>query len=219
MSGEEKPSCVDCGVRACRGMGGEYPPFCLTAKLDGALREQSVALMNAEENHPLAVAAARNEYEGYCRRCRVEEVLHLAQLMGLRKLGVASCVGLLGESRALARVLRAHGYEVVGVACKCGAVAKADVGVPAECSAIGPNICNPILQALVLNREKTELNVAMGLCVGHDSLFYRYSDAFVTTLVAKDRVTGHNPAAPLYQLDGYWKRLLAADPYLDCPRF
>ena len=35
-------------------------------------------------------------------------------------------------------------------------------------------------------------------CVGHDSLFYRYSDAYVTTLVTKDRVTGNNPAAALY---------------------
>ena len=77
----------------------------------------------------------------------------------------------------------------------------------------GKNMCNPILQAKRLNREGTELNIVVGLCVGHDSLFYRYSDALVTTLVAKDRVTGHNPAAVLYQLDSYYKRLLTpSDP-------
>ena len=50
--------------------------------------------------------------------------------------------------------------------------------------------------------------MVMGLCVGHDSLFYKYSDALVTTLVTKDRVLGHNPVAALYQANAYYKRLL-----------
>ena len=67
-------------------------------------------------------------------------------------------------------------------------------------------MCNPILQARLLNQAKTDLNVVIGLCVGHDSLFYRYSDAYVTTLVTKDRVTGHNPAAALYTSNSYYKK-------------
>ena len=39
-----------------------------------------------------------------------------------------------------------------------------------------------------LNKEETDLNILVGLCVGHDSLFYKYSKAPVTTLVVKDRV-------------------------------
>ncbi len=208
-------SCVDCGIKACRGMGGEYPEFCLTKELAPELREKSAELLTAPENYSLTVAAAKTEADGYCKRSRVEEVLHLCRLMKIRRVGVATCVGFLNESHALARILRAHGYEVVGVACKCGAVTKNELGMPEECNSTGPNACNPILQALVLNREKTELNVAMGLCVGHDSLFYRYSDAFVTTLASKDRVTGHNPVAPLYQLDGYWRKLLKEDEFMD----
>ena len=50
--------------------------------------------------------------------------------------------------------------------------------------------------------------MAVGLCVGHDSLFYKYSQAPVTTLITKDRVTGHNPAAALYLSGGYYSRLL-----------
>jgi uncharacterized metal-binding protein len=60
----------------------------------------------------------------------------------------------------------------------------------------------------VLNEANTDLNIAIGLCVGHDSLFYKYSDALVTTLVAKDRVTGHNPCAPLYTLNSYYGGLM-----------
>ena len=40
--------------------------------------------------------------------------------------------------------------------------------------------------------------------MGHDSLFYRHCEAPVTTLVAKDRVTGHNPVAAIYCADGYF---------------
>ena len=63
-------------------------------------------------------------------------------------------------------------------------------------------------QAKRLNAENTELNIVVGLCVGHDSLFYKYSEAPVTTLVVKDRVLGHNPVAALYTAGSYYKRLL-----------
>ena len=59
----------------------------------------------------------------------------------------------------------------------------------------------------LLNEAETDLNVVVGLCVGHDSLFFRHSDALVTVLVAKDRVTGHNPAAVLYTSHSYYQRL------------
>ncbi len=69
-------------------------------------------------------------------------------------------------------------------------------------------MCNPILQAKTLNNEKTDLNVIIGLCVGHDSLFYKYSNALCTTLVTKDKVLAHNPVGALYQTDTYYKKLL-----------
>ena len=40
--------------------------------------------------------------------------------------------------------------------------------------------------------------------MGHDSLFYKYCEAPVTTLVTKDRVTGHNPVAAIYCADTYF---------------
>ena len=45
--------------------------------------------------------------------------------------------------------------------------------------------CNPVLQAQLLNEAGTELNIVMGLCVGHDSLFYKHAKAVTTTLVVK----------------------------------
>jgi uncharacterized metal-binding protein len=108
------------------------------------------------------------------------------------------------------KILRKNGFEVYGICCKAGSVGKDAIGIP--CKKDGKKMCNPILQAQTLNREHTDLNVAIGLCVGHDSLFYKYSEALVTTLVAKDRVTGHNPCAVLYNINSYYKNLLQEEP-------
>jgi uncharacterized metal-binding protein len=64
-----------------------------------------------------------------------------------------------------------------------------------------------VAQAKLLNRAGTDMNCIVGLCVGHDMLFTKYSDAPVTTIVVKDRVTGHNPVSVLYGQNFYYKRL------------
>lgn len=66
------------------------------------------------------------------------------------------------------------------------------------------------MQAKLLNKQKTDLNVVVGLCVGHDSLFYKYANGITTTLVTKDRVLAHNPVGALYQARAYYKKLLLA---------
>ena len=107
----------------------------------------------------------------------------------------------------MAGLLREYGFEVYGVGCKIGEVPKTEVGIPERCEEVGVHMCNPILQAQMLNKEKTDINIVMGLCVGHDSLFYKYAEAPSTTLVVKDRVLGNNPVAALYTLDSYYKKL------------
>jgi uncharacterized metal-binding protein len=62
--------------------------------------------------------------------------------------------------------------------------------------------CNPMGQATILNKENTDLNIVIGLCVGHDTLFYKHSTAPVTTLVVKDRILAHNPLGYIYS--GYY---------------
>ncbi len=148
------------------------------------------------------------KYPPFCLTAAMEETIEYAKRMGFKKLGIATCVGLIRESRMLARILRAHGFEVYSVACKVGAIDKTKVGISSECEAVGAHICNPIYQAKKLAEEGCELNIMMGLCVGHDSLFYKYSEVLTTTLVVKDRVTGHNPVAPLYTAEMYYKSKL-----------
>jgi len=158
----------------------------------------------------LALAAARTEADRYPLEPRVEEVMSFARRIGAQRLGIASCVGLIEEARTLQEIFEVRGFQVHSVCCKVGSIAKEEIGLGDE-EKIHPGqfepLCNPIGQAKLLNEARTELNVAVGLCVGHDSLFFRHSEAPVTVLIAKDRVTGHNPAAVLYTSHSYYSRL------------
>lgn len=199
-------SCIDCAVTNCNLQDKAYPDFCLTTHMNEEVLADAMKLYEEDENRRSMIAAGEIEHDFYGQFTRVEEIMAYAKKMGFKKIGIATCVGLIAESRTLASILRYNGFEVYGIACKAGVQKKVDVGIPERCNSIGPNMCNPILQAKLLNEAKTELNVVMGLCVGHDSLFYKYSDALVTTLVAKDRVTGHNPVAALYGANFYFKK-------------
>ena len=98
-----------------------------------------------------------------------------------------------------------------GCSVASGAVDKCDIGLPdglKVCPGCNESCCNPVLQAQVLNEWGAELNVLVGLCVGHDAVFTRHSKAPATTFIVKDRVLGHNPAAALYTAKFYYKRVL-----------
>ena len=115
---------------------------------------------------------------------------------------MAFCSGLGEEASKANAILEGHGLEVISVICSCGGIDKQDVGIPAEYKIRSPesfeSTCNPLLQAELLNQSKTAFNVLVGLCVGHDMLFTRYSTSPVSTLIVKDRFTGHNPLISLY---------------------
>ena len=207
MDRDKVLSCIDCGVINCRKGGSAYPDFCLTTGLEEDVLQEAMAEYEKDDINRIAVTAAEVEADHYCEMTRVEETMEFARGIGAEKLGIATCVGLIQEARTAAKIFRKAGFEVYGVACKCGAVDKTDIGIPERCNAVGPHMCNPVLQAKLLNREGTQLNVQIGLCVGHDSLFYKYSEAPVTTLVAKDRVLAHNPVGALYQADKYYRKL------------
>ena len=204
-------SCVDCGTQNCKFKTRTYPEFCLTTNLDQEDALWASERYEEDRNHDVMVASAEVEYEGYCQWTRVQEIMEFARKIGAKKIGIANCIGLINEARIFARILRANGFEAYAVICKVEGRAKTSMGIPEKCEQIGPAMCNPILQARLLNKAGTDLNVVMGLCVGHDSLFYRYSEAYVTTLITKDRVTGNNPAASLYTAGSYYRKKFNLD--------
>ena len=200
-------TCAQCAVLACKsGELDKMPKNC--PMRDPEFFSQVLEEYFKPENHDFFLTSTAIEALGYCRWPRLREVAEFARRMGYTRLGMGFCVGLQKEAAIVDRLLRGQGFEVVSVICKTGSIPKTEVGVPQE-HLLRPGtrevMCDPIAQAMLLNRARTQFNICLGLCVGHDSLFYKYSDAPVTTLVAKDRVTGHNPAAAIYCAQSYFK--------------
>ena len=208
--------CAACGLNTCDSTGvpndrfGGCPMVSQSPVLEGALRtyEGDRSLTD------FAKAAAKVEATGYMKWTRVEDTIEFARGMGYRKLGIASCVGLKREAAILESVLRANGFAVASAICKTGGVPKETIGIK-DSYKVTPGgfdaMCNPGGHAMILDAAGSQFNIVGGLCVGHDSLFYRTSQAPVTTLVAKDRVLGHNPVAALYNHQSYYRDRLRRD--------
>ena len=196
------------------------PANCPTDVYEDIVLESFDEYRCVSEDAKIAFVAA--QVEGLCyqqvpgsdavnaRWTRVEDTIAFAQLMGYKKIGMATCIGLLDEADRLAKILAAQGFEPVSVCCKAGSIDKLELGLT-ESDKVRPGTfepaCNPIAQAEICNRMETDMNIIVGLCVGHDMLFNKHSKAPVTTLIVKDRVTGHNPVAVLYGQNFYYKRL------------
>lgn len=209
----EDPACAYCPpkLRACRqGESLERGPGFCPSKVDPHAQAAARARYDEPDTRKLSREAAIVESAGYCRWTRVEEIVEFAKRMGFRKIGIANCISFVDLANVLSGILESHGFEVVSVACKTGNIPKEELGI-ADAEKIRPGqfepLCNPVCQAELLNAHGCEFNVVMGLCVGHDSLFFRHARALTTVLVTKDRVLGHNPVAALHLADSYYSRV------------
>ena len=142
-------------------------------------------------------AASAIEASYYGKETRLGEIILFAKQLQYKRIGLAFCIGLSEEAKVIEEILSKH-FEVVSVCCKVCGIDKKDFDLPQILSENKEVMCNPAGQAQLLNDAGTQLNVLCGLCVGHDAIFAKVSDAPVTTLIAKDRVLAHNPAGAIY---------------------
>jgi len=217
------PRCADCTIEKtiCRQEDGKGPAYCPTLHMDDVVNA-SLSEYQTTDIKGFAVNATIQEGECYVNKeldnphvryaikPRVQETVEFAHKMGYRRLGLAFCGGLKHEAKIVSDILKAQGFEVASVMCKAGRTPKEFLGIK-EDQKVSPGqfeaMCSPIAQAKILNAAKTDFNIIMGLCVGHDSLMMRYSDALATVLIAKDRVTGHNPLSAILLHRSYYKKL------------
>ena len=206
--------CPLCGVRACTSEPNskKLPSFCpmlVEVELERLAAIEKTYLED-ENLRKLACESSRTEAGGYCRSTRIQEIIDFARRIGAARLGIAHCVGLIEEAKVARDIFLANGFEVYAICCKVGSIDKEKLGLSDE-EKVHPGrfeaLCNPVAQAALLAEAGTQLNVVIGLCVGHDSLFFMHSRAPATVLVAKDRVLGHNPVAALYTSHSYYRRL------------
>jgi len=217
-------ACASCKLegmkKACMTREGVGPANCptLTQKktLDRSNREYE-----SPDVREFARQASIQEGECYANRqqrpyvmqpskTRMEEIVEFSRKMKYRRLGLAFCIGLAKEASVIEEILRTKGFEVISILCKAGRTPKEKIGIKEEekiFRGTEESMCNPIFQAGLLNEEKTDLNILIGLCVGHDSLFFKYAKAPTTVLAVKDRVTGHNPLVPIYLSASYYQKL------------
>ena len=209
------PKCAKCGRALCGSAPmdehspDDLPGFC-PMRTSGEIVKRSVERYREKEISDIYLPATITEGEAYetvrgntmAVRPRVKELIEFARLTGAGKIGIAFCAGLRDEAGRLTKILEGQGFDVASVMCKCGGIDKELLGVEGEYKIGDPEkfeaACNPVLQADLLNEAGADINVIVGLCLGHDMVFTRESKAPVTTLVVKDRVTGHNPVIALY---------------------
>ncbi len=126
---------------------------------------------------------------------RIEAIRQFASHAGMKRIGIANCIVFSRQTKILARYL-SQGFEVYCVDCKYGRLTREQL--------YGENsrrvLCNPVGQADFLNQKNTDLNLSIGLCVGHDMLFNQKSRAPVTSLFVKDCVTNHDIGEALAQV-------------------
>ncbi|MHA1377915.1 MAG: DUF1847 domain-containing protein [Candidatus Helarchaeota archaeon] len=211
-----KIQCAYCKRLACVLDAKKRPGNCPRDNYPETLEKAREIYQKEDYIRKMTKNAAIVEATGYREWPRLKDTIEFSKLMGYKKIGLANCVGLLKETKAVAKILENYGFDVYSVMCKTGSFPKDLHEVPKEFQItsktgymIGYVACNPVAQALLLNECETDFNVIVGLCVGHDAVFTKFSKAPVTTLIAKDRANSHNPAGVLNNY--YWGKYFQKD--------
>jgi uncharacterized metal-binding protein len=213
---------IPAGGKICFSENGQGAKGCPTL-IHEALLEETRKIYEDPEIFEFARNASIQEGECYINKIenpfvleptktRITEICEFAHKMNYKRLGLAFCIGLTNEAAIVDKILKKNGFEVVSVVCKAGRALKEELDIEPEdfvMPILKESMCNPIFQAKLFNAEKTDFNVLLGLCVGHDSLFFKYADAYTTVLAVKDRVTGHNPLAAIYLSHSYYMKTMS----------
>lgn len=186
-------TCSSCKIHACNKMEFEKAPKNCPSLNDRNKEIEEMYL--EEENYKIAQVSADIVMDDYGSKTRIIETIDFAKQCGYEKIGLAFCIRLSEEASIVEKILRQHELNVESVICKVGGVNRSLIGID-NCEV---PMCNPIAQAEYLNDKETDLNIVLGLCVGHDSLFFKYSKAPVTVLAVKDRVLHNNPLQVIYE--------------------
>ncbi len=231
MPSEKKkfyPACAACDLqvpeRACFTKKGKGYKGCPTLTRKNVLKAANKDYATADVKN-FAHNASVQEAECYVNRdqkpyvmqpskTRIVEICEFAKKMDYKRLGLAFCLGLSKEAKVVEEILITHGFEVVSVCCKAGNTSKDLIGISDDekvYKGTDEAMCNPIFQAKAMEADQVEFNVLLGLCVGHDTLFFQHSKIPTTVLAVKDRVTGHNPLAAIYQSESYYRKIKVPD--------
>lgn len=171
---------------------------CFNCKVSAEFRDESIKLYNDEQIGRIHKVSADVEVTFHSKRTKLEEIIIFARQMNWSRIGIAFCRGLITEAEMAYEYLTTAELNVSSAMCSLCGIPRKDMNLKDFRPDGTSPICNPIGQALALNADRTDLNLIIGLCIGHDMIFTKYSNAPVSTFIVKDRVLGHNPVQMLY---------------------
>jgi len=183
-------NCTHCPDHACRTLGD-----CNARRFD---KDESLQGYLEPSNQELIQAAARLVDNGRGGTLnRLEEVIEYSLDRGYTHIGIAYCWSMEKDVAMIADLIRKRGLRVSAVSCTTGGLAQDQMNEQSSIHKVG---CNPLGQAEQLNAEKVDLVAAVGLCLGHDMLLQKQVEAPCTTLVVKDRTSGHAPLVAIRKM-------------------
>ncbi|MCK5146827.1 DUF1847 domain-containing protein [bacterium] len=173
-------NCLDCKNANCQ-----------IAKQDcNGAREEIISIYNEADNKKIYEEADRLVAKGSAGNLsRVQEIVRYARSNNIKKISIAYCYGIERQAASFSEYLNENNILTSSYRCTINGISENDI-----CEDLSDSVnCNPIGQAMAINKDSSELVVEFGLCLGHDILFHKYLEKPFTVLVVKDRVYNHRP--------------------------
>ena len=167
-------------------------PETCPARIHTEVLEQAKEICRTDgtDAHKLWQAFGRLIGTGGAQKSRVEHIVDFCRSLGVQKIGIGSCLRYLKDAYFLQSVFQEESFDCPVVFCKVGGWQTKDIGVNKETDWI---ICNPITQAMILNELGCDVKVTLGLCMGHEMIFTKYAEGYVTNLYVKEKISDERP--------------------------
>ncbi|MBU0765771.1 MAG: DUF1847 domain-containing protein, partial [Bacteroidetes bacterium] len=135
---------------------------CVNGKDCTRIKEQIINFYSGADLELLRISASV-ESDFYMKGTRLDELINFALRMNYTRLGIAFCTGLENEAKYIHRILEKTGFHVFSVVCKVCGIDKSLLKLNKLKRKGFQATCNPAGQAMILNENKTDLNIIIGL--------------------------------------------------------
>lgn len=197
MADQKKDKRIECTCAECGALNKRK---CIIAEKHPELIRRAVDIYKNDDFVKWAVGAHSQLLgRGGSRWPRIRHIAGFCKAGGITKAGIGVCMGFLEEAKHVKGYLSEQGIDAVVVCCGIGGLKLEDMGISRD---VGYDYtsCNPVSQINILNGAETGINIMMGLCVGHDMIFNRLSEAPVTALFVKEHISGHSPYSTIREM-------------------
>ena len=196
---ENRTGCVCLDV--CKfyiGRPDGAPPDCPSRTAPSILDKAREDYQNpGTEAQRLYQAFGRLIHTGGAKKSRLEHIVDFCRSLEISTMGIASCLRYIKEVHYLRNLFEEQGWRSHVAICKVGGFTVSDIAVEKDTDWI---VCNPLGQAYLLNDLNCEVNVTLGLCMGHEMIFNHYSQGYVTNLIVKEKISCERSLDTLHRI-------------------